>query len=306
MATEDVKAIQTKLNMRMTENGSYTFDTTESKCIDFYFDVMQHTDLSTLIKRLSDSWEEDALLTLKLVFQLRDIRHGKGAFNEFHHCLLWLFDHHPQTLIFNLHSIPQQGYWKDLSYLVKFILTRDISKTTKKQLKSSAQELPINQDEPVEEIIRRRVSGQISNKAWNLYLTQLPSDQARKEFKLKFQSLANQIHKEMKSQAKVARKRAKAGAETRLEHAMSSLPNFAQLYNTVVNLFASALKSDKQFLLREGYLPASALAGKWSPTIDCSIDTATRLGKNIAMALFPEGDPYEEGDSCEEGDSIET
>ena len=297
MQTEGVTDIPQKTDlMKLTENGSYTFATTKSKCFDFYFDVMQSTDESIVKTKLSESWDEDALLTLKLVFHLRDIRHGKAAFTEFHQCLLWLFDHHPQTLIYNLQFITEKGYWKDLSYLIKFILTRHISKTTPRQTKTYGSNVPINIDEPVEEIIRRRVSGEVSKESWVNYLGQLPSDDARKECKAKFQLLANQIHQEAKNNAKAESKLAKINAETRIANAKASLPNFVQVYNTIVDLFVSALKHDKELLLKEKHLPSTALVGKWSPTIDCSIDIATQLGKNIAKALLPKTD---EGDSLD-------
>jgi len=281
---------------RITENGSYAFSTTESKCLDFFFDVMQCTDENTIRIRLSESWDVDALLTLKLVFHLRDIRHGKGAIKEFHECLLWLFDHHPQTLIYNLQFVAQHGYWKDLSYLIKYILNRHIPKTTSTQQRHQAADTPIDTNEPAEEIIRRRVNGQISRKAWTTYIGQIPSDEARKEFKAKFQSLAKQIHQEAKNQAKSARKLAKVDAATRITNARANLPNFVEVYDTIVNLFISALKNDKELLSKEKCLPVSALVGKWSPTIGCSIDTTTELGKNIAITLYPKTDQDKKGD----------
>ena len=46
--------------------------------------VMQNTSKDHIAKVLQSSWEEDSGLTLKLIFQLRDIRRGKGATIEFH------------------------------------------------------------------------------------------------------------------------------------------------------------------------------------------------------------------------------
>ena len=98
-------------NMTLTENSSNAYRSTVSSCLDFYFEAMQNTGQDHIVQLLEEAWKENADLTLKLVFQLRDIRKGKGASIEFHHSLIWLFNHHPLTLIHNLKYLPQHGYW---------------------------------------------------------------------------------------------------------------------------------------------------------------------------------------------------
>jgi hypothetical protein len=109
--TESNQSSDMPTNIALTENSSYTFESTTSSCLDFYFDVMQNTDQEHIVNMLDKAWSENAAVTLKLIFQLRDIRKGKGASIEFHHALIWLFHHHPQTLIHNLQYFPQHGYW---------------------------------------------------------------------------------------------------------------------------------------------------------------------------------------------------
>ena len=109
--TENIQPTSMPVNMTLTENASHTFESTKSSCLDFYFDVMQKTDPKHIVSLLKEAWDENAALTLKLIFQLRDIRKGKGASIEFHHALIWLFNHHPLTLIHNLQHLPQHGYW---------------------------------------------------------------------------------------------------------------------------------------------------------------------------------------------------
>ena len=103
-------------NMTLTENASYTFESTTSHCLDFYFEAMQNTGQDHIVKLLEQAWKENADLTLKLIFQLRDVRKGKGASIEFHHSLVWLFKYHPLTLIHNMQYLPQHGYWYKIPF----------------------------------------------------------------------------------------------------------------------------------------------------------------------------------------------
>lgn len=105
---------------------------------------MQHTDQFVIIENLTSAWKENPTLTLKLIFQLRDIRHGKGAMIAFHHCLLWMFEHHPLTLISNLQYLPTHGYWRDLCWLIKFLVEGKVATTTEKnkRIKQRKRQIP--------------------------------------------------------------------------------------------------------------------------------------------------------------------
>lgn len=59
---------------------------------------------------LINSWNEDALDTLKIIFQMRDCRGGKGEKANFIKCLKWLMEAHPDTLEKNL-VYPYLQYW---------------------------------------------------------------------------------------------------------------------------------------------------------------------------------------------------
>ena len=287
-------------SMSLTENGSFTFGTTESACLNFYFDVLQNTPKSSIKSHLGEAWAEDALLTLKLIFQLRDIRKGKGAKIEFHHCLLWLYERHPLTLIENVQYVAQHGYWKDLGWLIKFIMTGNVSMTTERtkrvgrrsqnrfQNRYANHYLPaVRPSGNLEEVISQRLKGEISKKSWNIYLSGLNSEDAKAVARKRFLILSKEFALNTSRRAKEAKKAARLKVAEQLQELKTKQPKFAALYDKVVQTFANTLKEDKETLVSTNCLPTTALCGKWAPTLNCSIDSNTLLGRNIVRALFP-------------------
>ena len=284
-------------SMSLTENGSFTFGTTESACLNFYFDVLQKTPRSSIEYHLHEAWSEDALLTLKLIFQLRDIRKGKGAKIEFHHCLLWLYKRHPLTLIENVQHVAHHGYWKDLGWLIKFIMTGNVSMTTQRTKRvgrlprnrfARSRYLPVVRPTGnLEEVINQRLRGEISKKSWKSYLSGLTSDAARAVARKRFLILSKEFALNSSRQSKEAKKAARLKVAEQLQELKTKQPKFAALYDKVVQTFANTLKEDKETLVSTNCLPTTALCGKWAPTLNCSIDSNTLLGRNIVRALFP-------------------
>ncbi|XP_057368806.1 uncharacterized protein LOC130689883 [Daphnia carinata] len=275
-------------NIRLTENASFTHSSTTNACLDFYFEVMQNTGQDQIVSQLEKSWSEDALLTLKLIFQLRDVRSGKGAVVEFHHCLIWLFRNHPETLLYNLEFVAQHGYWKDLCWLIKFLLKDDVCTRTecqpRKRICETTRQTNINYS--LEELISKRVNGDVSKHVWKRYLSKLPDDDAKRNALLKFKELSKAIHLTRSKEAKIRKKAAKSVAAVKLLNFKIVHQHFPALYDKVVSLFTSNLKRDKDMLDKNKCLPMTALVGKWAPTIGDSIDCCTSLGKNIARALY--------------------
>ncbi|KAI9555300.1 hypothetical protein GHT06_017815 [Daphnia sinensis] len=275
-------------NIRLTENSSFAHSSTKNACLDFYFEVMQHTGKEQIVNQLEKSWAEDALLTLKLIFQLRDVRAGKGAVAEFHHCLIWLFHYHPETLLHNLEFVAKHGYWKDLCWLIQFLLKDEVCMGTERQSrkKTSDATRQTNINYSLEELISRRVNGDVSKHVWKRYLSKLPDDDARRNALLKFKELSKVIHLTRSKEAKIKKKAAKSVAAVKLLNFKIAHHHFSALYDKVVSLFTSNLTRDKDMLDRNKCLPMTALVGKWAPTIGGSIDRCTSLGKNIARALY--------------------
>lgn len=161
---------------------------------------------------------------------------------------------------------------------------------TKERQKSLRTSESSNEQESVkyslEEIIRKRVDGLVKKAVWKRYLKQLPDAESRKNAQLKFKELLKAIHLERSREAKMKQKSLKNVSAVKLLNFKMLHQHFPAVYDKVVDLFASALKRDKEVLEKDKSLPKTALVGKWAPAIGGSIDSVTSLGKNIARTLY--------------------
>ncbi len=200
---------------------------------------MQKTPSGHIVTMLEAAWKENATLALKLMFQLRDVRRGKSAKVEFYHCLGWLLKNHPQTLIQNLEHLPLHGYWKDLLFLVQFSLNGNIELVTKKQVSQPKRDHLLDYaNVTLEDVIRKRVDGEISKAAWKAYLARLSDEGVKKAAKELFQKLAKEIHAQHHLEAKVRRKAKKRDVSNRISNALKD-DTFAQMYNAVGRIFVN-------------------------------------------------------------------
>ena len=102
----------------LTKNQALTYKKTGSKCLDLFNDVMPYTSREDLSDYLKAAWEEDALSTLKIIFQLGDPRKGKSDIKNLHQSLLWLYDNHFETLMLNIQNVGNFSYHKSLLELM--------------------------------------------------------------------------------------------------------------------------------------------------------------------------------------------
>jgi hypothetical protein len=107
------------IKLTQTENGALSYDSTGSACVNFFFKVVRDTSETELIKLLEQSHNENPHDTIKLVFQLRDARGGKGERQQFLRCIRWyVANGYEKTILSLISSIPYFGRWKDLLELL--------------------------------------------------------------------------------------------------------------------------------------------------------------------------------------------
>ncbi|KAF9158277.1 hypothetical protein DFQ26_007807 [Actinomortierella ambigua] len=125
-------------NLTLTQNGATTLRSSKDPRVDFFFEVVQSSSkpgpgqarkneeeevTRMAIKTMTlvaKSWKAAPLDTLRLIFHLRSVQHGKGERAAFYACLDFLRREHPKTLLYNLQFLPDHGYWKDLLNWVVF------------------------------------------------------------------------------------------------------------------------------------------------------------------------------------------
>ncbi|KNC74173.1 hypothetical protein SARC_13272 [Sphaeroforma arctica JP610] len=99
-----------------TWNGAESNATTGSALVNLFFHSARGLEASDLRSLLSKAWQEDELLTLKMIAYIRDIRHGgKGERQLGRICLQWLADQSSADLTHNLeHYVVNFGRGDDV------------------------------------------------------------------------------------------------------------------------------------------------------------------------------------------------
>ncbi|XP_050216782.1 uncharacterized protein LOC126667761 [Mercurialis annua] len=259
--------------MGLTENQSPTFLSTGNPCLDFFFHVVPDTPSEELIQRLELAWNHDALITLKLVCNLRGVRGtGKSDKEGFYSAAFWLHEHHPKTLALNLKSLSDFGYFKDFPEILYRIIegfeVRELEKKEWLQRK------------------RKKKQNKRGSKKGKF-------NQENQEIKETVQSFET-----FQETARVLRKEREAAKALKALNKYKFDANYRFLFDSVADLFAELLKSDLEALKSNQYSKIT-LAAKWCPSIDSSFDKATLICEAIARRIFPR-ESYEEYREMEE------
>jgi hypothetical protein len=111
-----LNAIKNNVSTTLTENGALTLDKSGSKVLDFYSTggaLRARTDVE-IINKFVAAFDEDALLALKTLFYLRDVRGGQGERKVFRVCIKWLAENRPSAFLNNIENIVKYGRWDDV------------------------------------------------------------------------------------------------------------------------------------------------------------------------------------------------
>ncbi|KAI1316441.1 hypothetical protein EDD11_010004 [Mortierella claussenii] len=291
--------------MTTTNNGAPTYESTGDARLDFFFEVLKGTERETVQRLVRASWASNPLDTLRLIFQLRSILHGKGEREEFYICMEFLKKEHPKTLLYNLRFIPDHGYWKDLlNYLVfevredptDFSLTtrpgrrrrysrRDMAHTSQGSSgASTGSGTEDNKTEHEKEATGKSAAVTASDSRSKV---ETPKERRRQ------QAIDAAVERNLQH-SREAREARIACEQQRIERARTMFKDnsfYRILHLEVARLFANALVLDKA-RWQEGR-PIS-LAAKWCPSLNQFHDSRTLIATTIAQILFPEKLPEED------------
>lgn len=132
-----------------TEKGALSHGTTGDPRVNLFFKTVRNIPEGTLWTLLDESWAADPLDTLRLIFQTRDCRGGKGEKKIFYDSMKWMISRgHTEILRLNLYNIPFYGTWKDLWMLVNTPIEKDMfelyASTLKRDKKRMLESKPIS------------------------------------------------------------------------------------------------------------------------------------------------------------------
>ena len=102
----------------LTSKGAPAFATTYSSLLDLFGQVNRTLNPKVLEGLLVKCWQESPTRTLQLIAYTRDIRHGVGERRLFYYMAAWLMKYAPKAYGSNLSLFLEQGYYRDLLFLM--------------------------------------------------------------------------------------------------------------------------------------------------------------------------------------------
>lgn len=288
-------------NKMLTENADVTNISAKNPLVDLFYDLGEYTAGDKLKTLLENAWNEDALMTLKIIFNARSIHLGKSNKIAAYKAFGWLAETHPLTFL------------TSLRWLVRPIIEKKAPKPRKDEatkaddIKSEDQDFEMIDAEPVD--VKTDPSRAfdvrfgVSHGYWKDLLNLVvfaASDQLK--FNGDPSSLLNQkvdnsgrgkrkrewdqaTAKELRKQKKIERHRR---VVQKLEHDGF----YRALHTTVARLFAEQLKEDLALLNsgKNSDVKKISLAAKWAPTFGEFHDKHTFILSTIAEILFPKAE----------------
>lgn len=326
-------AQQAARNLALTENQGVAFASTQSTLVDLFHHLDGECDDSRadeLTPLLENSWAEDPLATLKVIWNSRSIHLGKGERDIFYVALGWLSQHHPRTLLVNLqwlfrgviekdakqrqdddttlvekvassvddYEFPNgvsHGYWKDLLNILVLSAndSLDMMDPSKVLLETNTQSEPKVQLGP-------------DNKKQKLYcdLDGVERGNYKKKRSQEDRLDETQEYNQLQKKAAKTRKRdQEAARHAAILEKFSSNPFHRALHLTIARLFAEQLSKDMLLVQTtdpDQHAKGISLCAKWAPSLEGFHDKHTFIATTIAEILFPQDRIGEKDDSREQ------
>jgi hypothetical protein len=104
-------------NQTTTENGEFAFTGTGHKNLDFFGNTNRDASTDTIINNFIDAWNEHPQTALKILYNMRDARSGKGEKFISRLILFFIKKHRPTLYSLIINDMLELGSWKDLLYI---------------------------------------------------------------------------------------------------------------------------------------------------------------------------------------------
>ncbi|KAI9872882.1 MAG: hypothetical protein M1830_001093 [Pleopsidium flavum] len=320
-------------NKMLTENAGVAHRSTNSPLLDLFSELEKTVSGPRLRELLEASWKEDALATLKIVWNARSIHLGKSDKETFYRCLGWIKTEHPETVIANLpwmfrsviekkvkkksedepvmvekegeeakndyevlHGV-SHGYWKDLLNLLVLAVTNEFHVLGDPHSVLYRRKERLRGTKTSISPVRRKKGFPKSLHALRVTKPQ-PKPQQKPQAERIKQAL--EFNAKQKQDAKDKKHQEEAHNHRRAVNKLED-PFYRALHLTVARLFAEQLRKDMD-LLKAGKrkdIDHISLAAKWAPSLEGFHDRYTFIASSIAEILFPRSIIRMEGDTRE-------
>ncbi|CAH0015923.1 unnamed protein product [Clonostachys rhizophaga] len=304
-------------NKVFTANGDLAHASTTDACVDLFYELEDSVSGPRLRDLLAASWNQDALLTLKIIFNARSIHLGKSSRNTFYGCAGWLFMHHPLTLIENLKwlsrpviqkkakketdgeddemvvveaekdpSRPEtydvkhgvaHGYWKDIINILALAANNQLNVLADPKNILNSKNPGIYNGKSIK-IVRRRAK-----------LNKRKGEPADKTTVSGSNDKNESDDAVPSSDYKVLRRAKRLGRNQNATRAFNEDLQYRVLHLAVARLFAEQLEKDLAALRGDDYQAKRtiSLCGKWAPSHDRFHDKHTFIVSSIAEIMHP-------------------
>jgi hypothetical protein len=259
----------------LTENADIAYRSTNNALVDLFFELEELVSGPRLLELLNAAWKEDALATLKLIFNARSIHLGKSSRHTFYRCAGWLAQYHPLTLVANL------------QWLSRPVIEKKVSQKTDKE--DDANDTIILEDEtdPTRFDVRHGVAHGYWKDLLNILALSANSS-------LTVLSNPRDILNIENEKAGPVRSKEDRRAAEQLNHrnattAFTQIAVHHALHLKTARLFASQLKTDLALLetADSNQRGTISLCAKWAPSPQRFHDKHTSITTSIAEIMYP-------------------
>ncbi|KAI5794582.1 hypothetical protein FPQ18DRAFT_424018, partial [Pyronema domesticum] len=248
------------------------------QCYDKLTKGYNGKDLADVLNR---AWEVDQYITLKIIWNTRSIKDGKGEKWLFYRCCGWLREYHPVTLIQNL------------AWVVRPVIKKERSLEETKE-KVAGRKDTMDLDDEFLFPLEFDVESGLSHGYWKdlLHILQLAATQKLNCNGDPQKNLYGEKEK-LKAQKLKERKDLKHAKEKntrdQLAEKLDKNPFYRALHLIVARIFSSQLKSDLE-TANSGHpeVPSISFVAKWAPSLEKMHDRSTLIATTIAEHRFAE------------------
>ncbi|KAH7127015.1 hypothetical protein B0J11DRAFT_485955 [Dendryphion nanum] len=283
-------------NKALTQNADITNVSAKNPLVNLFYDLGETISGEKIKVLLEEAWNEDPLVTLKLIWNSRCIHLGKSNKFAAYKALGWLAEEHPLTLLVNLPWLVKPVIEKK-----KPITENDKPSDPAASIKDDSDDFEMmdTDDKPAKK--PHVVPHGMSHGYWKDLLNLLvfaARDQLKHDGE--FEPILN-VREAKAANRKRYREwdcdRAKANKKQAIllhhQNVLSKLesdPFYRALHQTVARMFAKQFQDDAVYLNsgRKSDLKFLSLAAKWSPTFKEFHDRNTFVLSSISEILYPQ------------------